>query len=137
MPATALTFNLAVVRWMIQSHKHSPLAGLTPKASHIKANQLHFRIFHVFVSTFSAFSAFSLRGLSSDPCLFWDERDLPHFPRVGFALLISMVQPTGFIENFLREAKPGGFQSRVFPTFFGKRPDCVADPFGTVPRRCS
>ena len=25
----------------------------------------------------------------------------------------------------------------VFPTFFGKGPDCVADPFGTVPRRCS
>ena len=37
----------------------------------------------------------------------------------------------------LREAKPGGFQTRVFPTFFGKGPDCVADPFGTVPRRCS
>ena len=37
----------------------------------------------------------------------------------------------------LREAKPGGVQTRVFPTFFGKGPDCVADPFGTVPRRCS
>ena len=37
----------------------------------------------------------------------------------------------------LIEAKPGGFQTRVFPTFFGKGPDCVADPFGTVPRRCS
>ena len=37
----------------------------------------------------------------------------------------------------LGEAKPGGFQTRVFPTFFGKGPDCVADPFGTVPRRCS
>ena len=37
----------------------------------------------------------------------------------------------------LREAEPGGFQTRVFPTFFGKGPDCVADPFGTVPRRCS
>ena len=24
-----------------------------------------------------------------------------------------------------------------FPTFFGKGPDCVADPFRTVPRRCS
>ena len=32
----------------------------------------------------------------------------------------------------LREAKPGGF-----PLFLGKGPDCVADPFGTVPRRCS
>ena len=37
----------------------------------------------------------------------------------------------------LRGAKPGGFQTRVFPTFFGKGPDCVADLFGTVPRRCS
>ena len=37
----------------------------------------------------------------------------------------------------LREAKPGGFQTGEFPTFFGKGPDCVADPFGTVPRRCS
>ena len=37
----------------------------------------------------------------------------------------------------LGEAKPGAFQTRVFPTFFGKGPDCVADPFGTVPRRCS
>ena len=37
----------------------------------------------------------------------------------------------------LKEAKPGGFQTRVFPTLFGKGPDCVADPFGTVPRRCS
>ena len=35
------------------------------------------------------------------------------------------------------EAKPGGFQTGGFPTFFGKGPDCVADPFGTVPRRCS
>ena len=38
---------------------------------------------------------------------------------------------------WLREAKPGGFQTWVFPTFFGKGPDCVADPFGTVPRGCS
>ena len=30
----------------------------------------------------------------------------------------------------LRGAKPGGFQTRVFPTFFGKGPDCVADPSG-------
>ena len=36
--------------------------------------------------------------------------------------------------SFLRDAKPGGFQTRVFPTFFGKGPDCVADPFGTVPQ---
>ena len=39
--------------------------------------------------------------------------------------------------RFLGEAKPGGLQTRVFPTFFGKGPECVADPFGTVPRRCS
>ena len=25
--------------------------------------------------------------------------------------------------------------NRGFPTFFRKCPDCVADPFGTVPRR--
>ena len=36
----------------------------------------------------------------------------------------------------LREAKQGGFQTGGFPTFLGKGPDCVADPFGTVPRRC-
>ena len=36
----------------------------------------------------------------------------------------------------LREGKPGGFQTGAFPTFFGKGPDVVADPFGTVPRRC-
>ena len=41
------------------------------------------------------------------------------------------------LTTVLGEAKPGGFQTRVFPTFFGKGPDCVADPFGTVPRRCS
>ena len=29
----------------------------------------------------------------------------------------------------------GGFQNGGFPTFLGKGPDCVADPFGTVPRR--
>ena len=28
-------------------------------------------------------------------------------------------------------SKPGRF-----PLFFGKGPDCVADPFGTIPRRC-
>ena len=39
--------------------------------------------------------------------------------------------------HFLREAKPGGLQTGGFPTFFGKGPDCVADPFGTVPCRCS
>ena len=33
------------------------------------------------------------------------------------------------------ESKPRGFQTGGFPTFFGKGGDCVADPFGTVPRR--
>ena len=37
----------------------------------------------------------------------------------------------------LREAKPGGFQTPGVSHFFGKGPDCVADPSGTVPRRCS
>ena len=39
--------------------------------------------------------------------------------------------------GILGEAKPGGFKTGGFPTSFGKGPDCVADPFGTVPRRCS
>ena len=39
-------------------------------------------------------------------------------------------------EHKLREAKLGGFQTGGFPTFLGKGPDCVADPFGTVPRGC-
>ena len=34
----------------------------------------------------------------------------------------------------MREAKLGG--GGGFPTLFGKGPDCVADPFGNVPRRC-
>ena len=38
--------------------------------------------------------------------------------------------------HFLREGKPGDFQTGGFPTFFGKGPDCVADPSRTVPRRC-
>ena len=37
--------------------------------------------------------------------------------------------------QLVEEAKPGCFQTGVFPTFFRKGPDCVADPFGTVPRR--
>ena len=42
-----------------------------------------------------------------------------------------------FRSSLLGEAKPGGFETGGFPTFFGKGPDGVADPFGTVPRRCS
>ena len=37
----------------------------------------------------------------------------------------------------LGEGKQGNFQTGGFPTSFGKGPDCVADPFGTVPRGCS
>ena len=39
-----------------------------------------------------------------------------------------------WFETSLREAKLGGLQTRGFPTFFGKGPDCVADPFGTGPQ---
>ena len=49
------------------------------------------------------------------------------------AAICVLLCPTAFR---LREAKPGGFQTGGFPTFFGKGPDCVANPFGTVPRRC-
>ena len=57
----------------------------------------------------------------------------------GPAIRNASIRANRFAEKplLLREAKPGGFQTRVFPTFFGKGPDCVADPFGTVPRRCS
>ena len=39
---------------------------------------------------------------------------------------------TTMILHVLREAKPGRFQTKGFPTFSGKCPDCVADPFRTV-----
>ena len=52
--------------------------------------------------------------------------------------IVSYFFPGGQgLEVLLEEAKPGGFQTGGFPIFFGKGPDCVADPFGTVPRRCS
>ena len=35
----------------------------------------------------------------------------------------------------LGDAKPGGFQTGGFPAVIGEGPDCVADPFGIVPRR--
>ena len=58
-----------------------------------------------------------------------------------FATRIESIRANRLAEKkkktILREAKPGCFQTRVFPTFFGNGPDCVADPFGTVPRRCS
>ena len=111
-----------------------------------------FRIFRVLVSAFSAFSAFStflLCGISSDPC-FSGVRGTVHifriFPLSGSnrwfrktdwpALLWPALGDRESKNDCLREAKPGCFQTRVFPTFFGKGPDCVADPFGTVPRRC-
>ena len=39
--------------------------------------------------------------------------------------------------HFIWEKLDRGVSKPGFPTFFGKGPDCVADPFGTVPRRCS
>ena len=60
----------------------------------------------------------------------------PEFASEDF-LSCSLGGGCRYFSAYLREAKPGGFQIRVFPTFFGKDPDCVADPFGTVPRLCS
>ena len=58
---------------------------------------------------------------------------------IAFARLAKIWSSAVVVDSsvLLRKAKPGGFQTRVFPTFFGKGPDCVADPFGTVPRGCS
>ena len=47
---------------------------------------------------------------------------------------MTLVWQESFLQC-LREGKPGGFQSGGFPTFLGKGPDCVADPFGNVPCR--
>ena len=67
---------------------------------------------------FRAFPA-SIQEHSPPKCLFFmANAKLPNRP--AFALL-----PAGGCSI------PGGF-----PTFFGKGPDCVTDPFGTVPRRC-
>ena len=41
------------------------------------------------------------------------------------------------VRPILREAKPGGVQTRDFSTCFRKGPDCVTDPFRNVPCRCS
>ena len=59
-------------------------------------------------------------------------RGLASFFVVPAVTLLCIVSHLAFV----LEAKPGGFQTGGFPTFFGKGPDCVADPFGTVPRRC-
>ena len=68
-------------------------------------------------------------GSNSPWSEFWSE--FPHFMGMG-------VVPAPSIWEKLNRgvSKPGGFQTGGFPTFFGKGPDCVADPFGTVPRRC-
>ena len=55
----------------------------------------------------------------------------------SYLVLQACISFCSVSDKSLREAKLGGFQTWVFPTFFGKGPDCVADPFGTVPRRCS
>ena len=47
-----------------------------------------------------------------------------------------LLGPVPSISSKLGEAKLGRFQTGVFPTFFRKGPDCVADPVGTVLRRC-
>ena len=60
------------------------------------------------------------------------------FTKCLFTILVLLEPPLpkqrsdGFplISVLLRESKLG------FPTFSGKGPDCVADPFGTVPRCC-
>ena len=63
-----------------------------------------------------------------------DSRDSGHLRSIIIRVFWPFVLT---LMDFLREAKLGGFQTRVFPIFFGEGPDCVADPFGTVPRRCS
>ena len=40
------------------------------------------------------------------------------------------------MRKYVGEANRGGFPNRGVFHFFGKGPDCVADPFGTAPRRC-
>ena len=71
----------------------------------------------------------------------FSRRGICRFPVPENALflweVILFLQNLLYESTVLREAKPGCFQTRVFPTFFGNGPDCVADPFGTVPRWCS
>ena len=56
-------------------------------------------------------------------------------PLLWRTLIIALVFQ-GMAVYCLGEAKLGGFQKGGFPTFFGKGPDCVVDPFETVPCRC-
>ena len=53
-----------------------------------------------------------------------------------FRLIWAIFPAKQELKTSRREAKPGHFQTKGFPTFFGKGPGCVVDPFGTVPRRC-
>ena len=48
---------------------------------------------------------------------------------------IALVEaPSRPIPDYPNKEKFGSFQTGEFPTFFGKGPDCVADPFGTAAR---
>ena len=66
------------------------------------------------------------------PCFFGRKQGLEgHGKPTGGFPNRGVSKPRGF--------QTGGFPNRgpgEFPAFFGKCPDCVADPFGTVPRRC-
>ena len=55
-------------------------------------------------------------------------------PGTGTVGTVKLIFPKPEAEP---EAKPGGFQTWVFPTFSGKVQIVSQDPFGTVPRRCS
>ena len=73
------------------------------------------------------FARLNRRENCHSPALF-DRKEIAHLG----ALTIE-----GFCwEQYLREAKPGGFQTGGSPTFFGRGPDRVADPFGNIPYRC-
>ena len=72
---------------------------------------------------------FSIRGTKMDHMVHFD----PFWPFRSANSTLAI--PENRIHK-LREAKPGGFKPGCFPLFFGNGPDCVADPFGTVPRRC-
>ena len=48
------------------------------------------------------------------------------------------LRATFFVRKmFWEKVNRGVSQTGGCPAFFGEGPDCVADPFGTVPRRCS
>ena len=74
-----------------------PFQGVALPCDRLKESQSSaFSVFATFGVRISAFSISSLCGVSSDPCFFLgggDERDLPHFPRVGFESPISKTRP--------------------------------------------